>query len=447
MASVSSLERRPSPGQQPVTMQVVARVPAARDVMTLLLALPGTQRAPAAYRPGQFITLAFPTERKTLYRSYSLCGDGRADAPWEITVKRHEAGLISRYLYDRVHPGAILQASVPQGKFTLPVAPRPDTPLVFVAGGSGITPIYGMLRALARLAPHQRPRVWLHYAYHSPADAIYGRELAALDPRRQWLTIASYVTTAGGRLRAEHALASLGAAAQRAEWYLCGPQSFKRDMAVAARAHGVPAPRMHEETFASPAAHPVDPTRAGATAARVRLADSGAVLQAQAGETLLETLERNGYRPDFNCRAGACGTCQLRLLAGQVRDGGNGLTPAERAASNVLSCVAQPVGDVTLATAGQPVGASGVVWRGHAPAKRSLRIGLAAAAAALFFAVWGLTNHTPATQASNSNSSSSSASGSDSSSSSGGTSGQSTNSGSFSSQSGQSATNSSTGVS
>ena len=104
-----------------ITVQVVAVEPAAHYVVTLLLALPGTNRPPSAYRPGQFITLTFPTTASTLYRSYSLCGEGCADIPWEITVKRQHAGLVSNYLYRNVAPGMLLQASLPQGRFTLPI--------------------------------------------------------------------------------------------------------------------------------------------------------------------------------------------------------------------------------------------------------------------------------------------------------------------------------------
>ncbi|HEY7833709.1 MAG TPA: 2Fe-2S iron-sulfur cluster-binding protein [Ktedonobacterales bacterium] len=458
MASTMPQARRPAAREGMIGVQVVACTPAAHEVVTLALALPGTQRAPAAYLPGQFITLEFATAQRTFYRSYSLCGDGRVEAPWEITVKRHHAGLISRHLYDRVRPGMLLRASLPQGGFTLPAPLRPDQPIVFVAGGSGIAPIYGMLRALARLAPALRPRVWLHYAYHSPADAIYGRELAALDPRRQWLTQWHYIATNGYRLRPEQTLAPLGAAIGEAEWYVCGPEALKRGIETAALRQGVPAARIHGEVFASPATAgdtvSATASSAGGRRPRVRLADSGAVLTAAPGATLLETLERAGYHPDFSCRAGACGTCRLRLVAGQVRNGdGSGLTPAERAAGDVLSCVARPVGDVTLASAGVPGGQGG---GRHRPGQRALRIGLTAAAAALFVAAWGFTNHSPVTAASSAGASSNSAAPSDSNSSpsilggsdNSGASGQNPfGSGSFSSQSGSTVPNTSTGVS
>jgi ferredoxin-NADP reductase len=444
---------------QALSMQVLARTPAARDTVTFALGLPGTARAPAAYLPGQFVTLALATTAETtLYRSYSLCGDSRADSPWEITVKRVPGGLISNFLLDQLLPGMLLHASSPQGGFTLPATLRSDTPLIFVAGGSGITPVYSMLRALARLEPAQRPPVWLHYAYHSPADAICGYELAALDPLRDWLTQSHYVTTCGSRLRTDQLLATHGAAATAAEWYVSGPASLRRSVEEQVLGHGVSAERYHAEVFASPtvrhAAH-VSPTTTAQHAARVRLADSGAILVACPEETLLETLERHGYRPTFSCRAGACGTCHLRLIAGQVRqdEAWRVFTPAERAAGLVLSCVAEPLGDITLATAGKQVvppiadvGRTDVPPRPaatHTPntrrhtAKRKLRGSLAAAAVGLFVVVWGASNHSTDGSFSRSGSATPPSS----------QTGGGSSSSSFSTQPGQASPNASTGVS
>jgi ferredoxin len=179
------------------------------------------------------------------------------------------------------------------------------------------------------------------------------------------------------------------------------------------------------------------------------------------GEVLLQTLERYGYRPDFNCRVGTCGTCRIRLLSGQVYQGdADGLTPAERAAGYVLSCSAQPGGDIVLASAGQPVAAygndypPGRVALGRKRAKQKLRLGLVVASCALFITAWGFTNHKPGSQSSNSSNSNTTSpsspsyypsnNGSGSSSQSG--SGQ-IGSGSFSTQPGQNIPNTSTGVS
>ena len=395
-----------------VTLQVLAITPVARDTVTLALVLPGTTRAPGQYLPGQFITLAFPGKGTVYYRSYSLCGDGRSEYPWEITVKRHNAGIVSSYIYAHVRPGMVLQASMPEGRFTLPLVTHANQLLVFVAAGTGITPIFSMLRALSLRPREERPRVLLHYGYHSPTDAIYGAELAALDPERLWLTQWHYVATSGHRLGVDQVLSSLGSDAGGAEWYICGPASLKRNLESALPRHGVPPSHIHTEAFASPASQ-VSAIPGAPTAGHIRLADSAAVLDSRAGETVLQTLERYGYRPDFNCRTGSCGTCRLRLLSGRVQNGGgDGLTPAERAAGYVLSCVAVPKGDISLMGAGRPVAGRSrtagthIAARRHI-AKRRLRIGLVAATIGLFLTAWGFTNHSPNSQAAGSSSNSS----------------------------------------
>ena len=197
------------------TVQVIERVQAAHDVVTLWLAVPSTTQGPAQYLPGQFITLGLPTARGPIYRSYSLCGPGHGKGPWEITVKRHHAGVVSRHLYDSIRPGMLLQASAPAGAFTLPGDLSAQTPFIFIALGSGITPIYGMLRAIGRLASAKRPRVQLHYAYHSPADSIYAREIASLDPQRAWLAQFHYVSTQGVRITPDLVWRQPGAGARR----------------------------------------------------------------------------------------------------------------------------------------------------------------------------------------------------------------------------------------
>jgi 3-ketosteroid 9alpha-monooxygenase subunit B len=398
------------PARRPgaLTVQLVQVIPAAANAVTLRLAQPGTTRAPAPYRPGQFITLAFSAGGETLYRSYSLCGDGRNDAPWEITVKRQHGGRISNYLNDAAQPGMPLSAGAPQGGFTLPadLASAPGG-LVFVAGGSGITPIYGMLRALAALPAARRPRVTLHYAYRSPSEAIYARQLIALDPRRTWLTQYHYASAAGHRIQPAHVAMSAGPHATRAQWYVCGPEGLRREVVAAAAQAGVPAAHTHVEVFASP------PQRAAigkGTAARIRLADSGKTLDARPGESLLETLERYGYKPEFSCRAGACGTCALRKLSGKTRgDEGGPLTGHERSSGYVLACVAQPVGDVTLASGSGKGARTAIAARGrHAGGKTALRVALVAATATVFFNVWGMTNHSVSASSASSSSSSSS---------------------------------------
>ena len=401
----------PAPPPGTLSAQIVRRELTTRDVVVLWLARPGTLQAPAPYQPGQFIALALPGKTRTLHRSYSLCGDGSPDQPWQIAVKRKQGGAVSGFLFDRAAAGTILTATPPRGTFTLPREVMPGTPLVFVANGAGIAPILGMLRALARLPRERRPSVQLHYASRSASEVIFARELAALDPDGVWLRQWHYLTARGDRLSPDHALAALaaygaGSSLSAAHWYICGGGSLKRAFQQALPARGVPADRLHVEVFDDEGAARVVGTRtaaaSGPVVARVRLAglagaDTGAgALDARRGETLLDALERQGYAPEVSCRAGDCGVCRLRLLSGSVHDPGTALTRAERAAGYILPCVARPDGDLMLVPDGLfaldiPDGVGG--RRSRRSSKRLLRVGSAAAAVALFTGAWTLTNH------------------------------------------------------
>jgi len=412
MSTVERLSAAHTPSAPPgmLSMQIVRRELATRDVVVLWLARPGTLRAPAAYQPGQFISLALPGRTRTLHRSYSLCGDGSPDQPWQIAVKRRQGGAVSGFLFDRATAGTILTATLPRGGFTLPSEVAPGAPLVFVANGTGIAPIFGMLRALARLPRERQPAVQLHYASKSASEVIFARELAMLDPEGAWLRQWHYLTARGDHLSPDHALAALatfgaGISPAGAHWYVCGGGTLKRAFQQALPARGVPADHLHVEVFDDEGASRMGGRStvgaSGPVVARVRLANVGTgagALDVRRGETLLDALERQGYGPEVSCRAGDCGVCRLRLLTGSVHDHGTALSRAERAAGYILPCVAQPDGDLVLApdglfaldiSGGEGTGAR----RSRRSSKRMLRVGSAAAAIALFTGAWTLTNH------------------------------------------------------
>jgi ferredoxin-NADP reductase len=404
-------------------VQVLHREVTAPDVVTLYLVLPDTEQAPAPYQPGQFVTLALPTFRGTIYRSYSLCGNGRPDQPWEITIKRLHMGTVSSYLYDKVKEGSLLYASMPRGTFTLPKNLQPGTPLVFVAIGSGITPIMGMLSALALLPPDYCPQVQLHYASKSLAEMIYRRELQELDPKEHWLRRWFYLSSDGNRLTPEAVMAKARPVAVQAHWFMCGPESLKRDLQGLLEEWEVPDEQVHAEVFTpitSPA-QPVERVGRGSSGAlpgtaKLHVEETGAALDVRANETLLAALERHGYRPDFSCRAGACGVCKLRVLSGQVSPVGEALSVAERRAGYALSCIAIPQGDVTIASGGRaPAGAAaaGAVPNMALNTRRTAvmrtRVSALFAVGGLVFGSWMLTNHKPASMLTSSQSGSNNA--------------------------------------
>jgi ferredoxin-NADP reductase len=387
-------------------VQVVARTVIAPDVVSVFIVLPGTRQAPAPYLPGQFVTLALPTARETLYRSYSLCGDGDATHPWELAIKRMDKGAVSTYFYNSVRQGTLLYASLPRGTFTLPSRIGPETNIVMVALGSGITPIMGMLRAIERMPPSQRPLVQLHYASPSWEEMIFGQELDEMDPDETWLRQYHYLSSEGDRMRADAVTLRVGKAATRAYWYMCGSESFKADLQARLAELDVPQKQVHSEVFATKAgpAYRVEARNGTGIGGQLQIAETGASLDVRPEETVLTALERHGYHPNFSCRAGACGECKVKVLAGQVDPVGEALSATERSEGYVLSCLARPIGEVTLASGGRPpsgvqrlaVGAGADASGVRAAVTPFVRLSAILSTGALLLGTWMLTDHRPA---------------------------------------------------
>ncbi len=387
-------------------VQVVRREVVAPDVVSVSIVLPGTEQAPAPHLPGQFVTLALPTPRETLYRSYSLCGSGDVRQPWELTIKRMEMGAVSTYFYTSVRVGTLLYASLPRGTFTLPVGLSPEMTLVFIAVGSGITPLMGMLRYIAELPPNDRPLVQLHYGSRSVDEIIFGDELDTIDPDETWLRQFHYISSEGERMTPDIVITRAGALGRRADWYMCGPNSLKDAIHEALAEEGVPDDHIHSEVFATTLrpAYRVEGGDGASVGGSVTVSETGATLDVLPQETLLVALERHGYKPRFSCRAGACGECKLRVTEGQVDPVGEALSAADRRDGYVLSCIAHPIGDITIASGGRPPAGvarvAGFAAVGAAQAPRASAVFLSRMATlvgtgALVVGFWTLTNHRP----------------------------------------------------
>ncbi len=121
-----------------------------------------------SWRPGQFLNL----HHDGLVRSYSI-----ASLPEEGEVELHVArvpeGKVSGWIFDRLAVGDRVEISQPQGKmFYLPG--QPETPLLMIATGTGLAPLYGILRDA--LKQGHRGEIWLYHGSRSP-EGLYLREV------------------------------------------------------------------------------------------------------------------------------------------------------------------------------------------------------------------------------------------------------------------------------
>jgi ferredoxin-NADP reductase len=308
----------------------VVRVQRATPRSVTLTLVPNTAfSAGTRVRAGQHLNLTVEIDGRRHTRCYSPANGEGADL--ELTIGRHEGGLVSNYLYEHARVGMVVGIDGVGGDFVLP-AQRPRR-LLFVAGGSGITPVMAMLRTLAGHG-HDGELAIIHYA-RSQAEACYRDELAAMPGVR---VLHGYTRAPGaGDLAGHFDRTHLEAALPEPDAvYVCGPPA----LAEAVRAH---CDNARAESFVPPQpATPAEPS-----GGRIGFADSG-IEATDDGRSLLEQAEAAGLSPKYGCRMGICHTCTRRKTCGVVL---NPVTGAVSTADpeNIQICVSVPVGDVEIA--------------------------------------------------------------------------------------------------
>ncbi|WP_416980079.1 2Fe-2S iron-sulfur cluster-binding protein [Streptomyces sp. T028] len=293
------------------------------------------------YRAGQFLTFRL---RGTL-RSYSMSSSPDTDGELCVTVKRVPGGLVSGWMHDELRPGDVLEATRPSGSFCL----RPDAgdrPLVAFAGGSGITPVFSLVKSA--LATTARP-VRLLTAHRDAPAAIFRAALDSLADRHPGrLTVRQHFDDRDGLVTAGR-IRDL-AAGGPADFYLCGPEPFMTLVEETLTAQGVPRERIVVERFTPVNGSAAPPTRPADGTVTVVLRGQRRSVPQRAGETLLQSARRAGFTPPFSCESGDCATCMARVIAGEAKMRVNNALDADEVAEGyVLTCQAEPAApDVTV---------------------------------------------------------------------------------------------------
>lgn len=248
----------------------------------------------AGHAPGQYLRVGVDVDGVRQWRSYSITSPpGRRTV--SITVRQQ--GLVSDRLAGLAR-GDVLALGQAAGDF------RPgDGPVLFVAAGSGITPVMGILRS-SRLTD----AVLVHIS-RSPATEIFGAELQAMADAGD-IRLIAWHSARDGRFAVDRLPELVPDIAAR-QGLVCGPGELIDDVTALYAAKGWPAP-LHER-FQVVRDTAGQGGRATFTRSRVS-ADA-------AGDTaLLEAGEAAGVLMPFGCRMGICYGCVVPLTEGSVRD-------------------------------------------------------------------------------------------------------------------------------
>ncbi|MBN8489560.1 MAG: DUF4255 domain-containing protein [Burkholderiales bacterium] len=268
-------------------------------------------------------------------------------------------GLASQHFHDGVQVGSVLRVKAPAGQFF--IDPEDDTPAVLIAGGIGITPLLCMLKTCLLRKPQRA--LHLFYGVRNGSEQAFRpalQQLAAQHPALR-LTVAYSRPAEHERQGRDYqhrghldvALLQRSLGAGRHLYYLCGPPAMMQSLVPALLASGVPQQDLHYEAFGPATVPAAAVTAASASAStrseplELRFQLSGRTLLWDGRDaSLLDFAERQGVALESACRSGGCGTCETRVLQGEVVYAQRPMH--EIAPGHCLLCVGRPATALVL---------------------------------------------------------------------------------------------------
>lgn len=309
------------------------------------------------HRAGQHLQIRLPQADGAphLLRTYTI---SVAPSAAQLRISVRKLGIGSSYLHETVTVGDIIECREPAGDFIIDTLPA--HPVVMVAAGVGITPILAMMSHLVDQSERtgmMRPVIFF-YAARTKAERGFDAELDQLVKRSNGrLSVIRLLQETDGAVIGEdyEEQGILSAAVlerhlgfQLYDFYLCGPPGFMQAVYDDLTSHGVADQRIFAEAVGpaslkrkrAPTLQPdkADPSTIPVEIVFNQAGDSGT--WTPGAGSLLEFAEASGLKPEFGCRAGACGACKTRLVAGSVAYTRE--TSAAHADDEVLICCSVP---------------------------------------------------------------------------------------------------------
>lgn len=323
--------------------------------------VPSDLKSVFSFQPGQHLTLKTNLGQEEVRRSYSLCSSP-ADDFWRVAIKRIEGGLFTGFVHQTLQKGDVLEVAPPHGSFIIKPGDLKHGRSVAFAAGSGITPIFSMIKTA--LLQNPAARFSLFYINQSVASIILKEEIEGL--KNQFLDrfeVYHFLTQEfqevslfNGRIDQEkldqifHYLIQKDAVDN---YYLCGPEPMIFMIRDYLRSIGIADTHIHFELFHSFIGEARIKERKAqkisGSMIELTVKEGGKTMSFQmpkGTETLLDAaLKRNSALP-FACKGGVCCTCKAKLIEGEVDMEVNyALEKEQLDAGYILTCQAIPKTD------------------------------------------------------------------------------------------------------
>lgn len=341
-------------------LHIKKRVQDTRDAMLISFAVPAELEQDFHYQPGQHLTLRAMIHGTEERRSYSICS-AIQDQELRIAIKKIPGGVFSSWAHATLSEGMKLDVMPPAGSFHLPLSADHRRHYLAFAAGSGITPVFSVIKSTLLAEPESR--FTLVYGNRASSTVMLRDPLADLkDSFLDRLSVIHVMSREkqdidlfNGRIDADKCRALL------AQWirlpdidhvFICGPQQMTEQVSATLLSLGMQKSAIRTELFglaAAPAARPRAAASVTGAHTEVTLVIDGRHLSFTMPRDTLPVLEAGlaqGIEIPYACKGGICATCRCKVTEGKAdMDANHALEDYEVASGFVLSCQAFPATD------------------------------------------------------------------------------------------------------
>lgn len=345
-----------------------------KDAVAVSFEVPADLKQKFNYIPGQYITFRVPVDGNNYNRSYSLCSAPVLNEDLTVAVKQVLGGKVSTYINKEVKAGDVVKAMEPMGNFKAEVAEHDNTHFILFGGGSGITPLFSILKTALHKA--EKTSVTLFYANYNTDAVIFKNEIEALEKdfkgRFKVIHIFDKPKRVGGFLgfgkKADEQLPFVEGMLTKdkclellrtetnsnyvnAQFYMCGPGGFMDSVSSALSVLQIPKEKIHREYFTAKSKEDkeeavvgnVDENFEGVSKVSITYDGKTTTIDVDTKDKILDRALDEDIDPPFACMVGACTTCRAKVTEGIVKmDDSDALTEKEISAGYVLTCQSHP---------------------------------------------------------------------------------------------------------
>ncbi|MDQ0507198.1 PDR/VanB family oxidoreductase [Xanthobacter agilis] len=299
----------------------------ANNMVSLELVDPAGAELPA-FSPGSHIDVTIPGG---LVRQYSLFNSASERSHYRIGVWKDansRGGSVA--IYEKVNVGDTLQVSTPRNRFKVP---KDTARAVLIARGIGVTPILSIADHLkSKDIPFE-----LHYLFAGGSPGSFKGTIEASSFAEN---TTFYLEGAQPPFNPATILADRP---DDTQLFICGVDWWMDPIANTAQQKGFGANRVHMERFGGKAPAPLLDK-----VFEVKIASTGKTYQIPGDKSVSAALEEKGVKIPTSCEQGACGTCKVKVLEGEVDHRDKRLTAAQRDEGWMLACVSRGKGDLLV---------------------------------------------------------------------------------------------------